>query len=201
MSAATQSRTGHPSRLRGFVTKLSQLVEREQDEPAILSQGSKLLAELVRHDDWLPEDYAQASAERYRQYLLYADIHQRFSVVSFVWGPGQETPVHNHTVWGLIGQLRGQEVSQPYALNERGVPVARGEALIMRAGEVCAVSPTIGDLHAVKNASPDATSISIHVYGGNIGTVQRTAFTALGERKSFVSGYNNSTVPNLWGPV
>ena len=201
MNTSQYPSTAKHARLRDFVTDLSWLLEREPHEADILSGGSKLLAELVRHDDWLPEDYAQASAERYRQYLLYADISQRFSVVSFVWGPGQQTPVHNHTVWGLIGQLRGQEVSQPYVLNEQGLPMAQGEALTMRPGDVCAVSPTIGDLHAVRNASSDATSISIHVYGGNIGTVQRTAFADNGERKTFVSGYNNASMPNLWGPA
>ena len=133
------------------------------------------------------------------QYLLYADVHQRFSVVSFVWGPGQATPVHDHTVWGLIGQLRGQEVSQPYVLNDRRIPVPHGESITMLAGQVCAVSPTIGDLHSVRNASPDATSISIHVYGANIGAVQRNAYSDNGERKTFVSGYSNTSLPNLWG--
>ncbi len=32
---------------------------------------------------------------------------ERFCVVSFVWGPDQATPIHNHTVWGLVGVLRG----------------------------------------------------------------------------------------------
>ena len=41
------------------------------------------------------------------QYLLYCDPEERFSVVSFVWGPGQSTPTHDPSVWGLIGVLRG----------------------------------------------------------------------------------------------
>ena len=70
-------------------------------------RGGKLLAQLVSHDDWLPDEFAQPNPERYQQFLLYADPDDRFSVVSFVWGPGQATPIHDHTVWGLVGVLRG----------------------------------------------------------------------------------------------
>ena len=37
-------------------------------------------------------------------------------MVSFVWGPGQQSPIHNHTVWGLIGVLRGAELCEEFEL-------------------------------------------------------------------------------------
>ncbi len=66
---------------------------------------------MIRHDDWLPAAYAAPDPARYRQYLLHCDSAERFSIVSFVWGPGQLTPIHDHTVWGLVGVLRGAEIS------------------------------------------------------------------------------------------
>jgi rhodanese-related sulfurtransferase/predicted metal-dependent enzyme (double-stranded beta helix superfamily) len=110
--------TSHnPARLRRFLAQLTQLVHEAPEETLLLERGKVLLHNLVQHDDWLPDAYAQPSPERYQQYLLYADPLERFSVVSFVWGPGQKTPVHNHTVWGLIGLLRGGEKSQGFAQN------------------------------------------------------------------------------------
>jgi 3-mercaptopropionate dioxygenase len=94
-------------RLRRFVGEMAGIVDSKVPEPALLERGAAALRELVRIDDWLPDTYAEPSADRYQQYLLYADARQRFSVVSFVWGPGQQTPIHDHTVWGLIGVLRG----------------------------------------------------------------------------------------------
>jgi predicted metal-dependent enzyme (double-stranded beta helix superfamily) len=135
---------------------------------------------------------------RYRQFLLHADSTERFSVVSFVWGPGQATPVHDHTVWGLIGMLRGAECSQGYALDAQGNAQSQGEPVRLDAGDVEAVSPTIGDLHRVHNARADRVSISIHVYGANIGAVRRHTYPAEGGRKPFVSGYSNALLPNLW---
>ena len=61
-----------------------------------------------------------------------------------------------------------------------------------------AVSPRIGDVHRVSNALADQASISIHVYGANIGAVQRAVYLEDGTRKPFVSGYSNTTLPNFW---
>lgn len=74
-------------RLRHFIDALSQLLDRETDEATLLDQGQGLLRSLVAHDDWLPEALAQPDPARYQQYLLHCDSRQRFSIVSFVWGP------------------------------------------------------------------------------------------------------------------
>ena len=178
--------------------QLATLLEPGPSEPDILVHGGALLRELVCVDDWLPEAYALPDPQRYQQYLLHADALGRFSVVSFVWGPGQATPIHDHTVWGLIGMLRGSEQAQPFARNEAGQWVPQGPAQTLLPGQVEAVSPRIGDVHRVSNALPDRHSISIHVYGANIGAVQRSVYLEDGTRKPFISGYSNTTMPNLW---
>lgn len=185
------------ARLRGFIGALAALLERSQDEQYILDHGAHLLGELVSHDDWLPDDFAQPSAERYQQYVLHVDSAQRFSIVSFVWGPGQATPVHDHRVWGLIGMLRGAEDAQSFT-RQNGELREQGQAQRLLPGQVEAVSPRIGDIHQVRNAYSDRTSISIHVYGGNIGAVQRAVYLADGSEKPFISGYSNSHLPNIW---
>ena len=185
-------------RLRLFILDIAGLLSQTRDEAVILDIGGRFLGELVSHDDWLPEAFAQPDPARYRQYLLHCDSLERFSVVAFVWGPGQETPVHDHTVWGLIGLLRGCEVSQPYGHDAQGRLQALGAPVTLEPGQVEAVSPRIGDIHRVNNAFDDRVSISIHVYGANIGTVQRHVFADDGSRKPFISGYSNDWLPNLW---
>ena len=183
-----------PARLRHFVEELDSLLGqgREADETRIVAQGSKLLRELVAHDDWLPQQAALPDPQYYRQYLLYRDPAARFSVVSFVWGPGQSTPIHNHTVWGLIGLLRGAEMSQDYRRRADGVLEKVGEPQRLETGVVTAVSPTLGDIHQVFNAHDDRISIGIHVYGADIGAVDRSVFTPEGAVKPFRSGYANA---------
>jgi 3-mercaptopropionate dioxygenase len=185
-------------KLRRFVGEIAELVDSGAGESELLEQGAAALRELVSADDWLPDAYAQPSIERYQQFLLYADARQRFSVVSFVWGPGQQTPIHDHTVWGLIGVLRGAELAAPYAKNDDGTLRQTGDEVRLVAGDVEAVSPAIGDIHRVRNAYEDRTSISIHVYGANIGAVRRSTYSRDGQPKPFISGYSNETLPNLW---
>jgi len=182
--------------LRDFVAGFARLLDRRPGEADILETGGSLLRELVARDDWLPEAFAQPDPVRYQQYLLHADATGRFSVVSFVWGPGQATPVHDHTVWGLIGMLRGAEYSQPYREHD-GLMAAAGPPVRLEPGDVGAVSPTVGDVHRVHNAFDDRVSISIHVYGADIGAVKRHTYPAGGGRKPFVSGYANTHPPDL----
>jgi len=141
---------------------------------------------------------AQPDPARYQQYLLHCDSRQRFSIVSFVWGPGQQTPIHDHRVWGLIGMLRGAEYSQGFARSEHGALLPAGEPVRLDPGHVEAVSPRIGDVHQVSNAFDDRVSISIHVYGANIGAVSRAVYSPDGSEKPFISGYSNSLLPNIW---
>lgn len=194
----SDSATDQIAPLRRFVRGLTELIDSTSDEDALLAGGRELLADLIGDDGWLPEEFATARSDRYAQYLLHCDPLERFSMVSFVWGPGQRTPVHNHSVWGLVGVLRGSEQGEEYELRD-GSPVALGRSRVMTRGEIDAVSPTIGDWHRVTNTSADV-SISIHVYGGNVGTLHRRKLDeATGALVDFVSGYDNATTPNLWG--
>lgn len=184
--------------LRDFVTALSRLLDQQPTEAEILSRAGALLGALVAQDNWLPTEYAQPHPEHFQQYLLHVDSGERFSIVSFVWGPGQRTPIHDHTTWGLIGMLRGAEYSQPFKLEADGRPLPDGAAIRLEPGQVERVSPRVGDIHRVHNAFDDRTSISIHVYGGNIGGIHRSVYTEDGEHKPFISGYSNTHLPNLW---
>jgi len=187
-------------KLLTFVKELTRLLDQNPSEEIIFTQGKKLLENLIAVDDWLPVEFTMPHPQYYQQYLLYADPLDRFSIVSFVWGPGQKTPVHNHTVWGMVGQLRGEEKGTPYYRQSEGGFKA-GEPCICPPGHVDTVSPNTHDIHVVENNLLDQASISIHVYGGNIGRIQRSVFDPVtGAEKSFISGYANTLVPNLWNP-
>ena len=182
------------SKFRRFVQDMTRLVERHgADEPRMLDEGEALLRALVSKDDWLPAQFAEPSPESYRQYLLHCDPLERFSVVSFVWMPGQKTPIHDHTVWGLVGVMRGEERCEEYSS-----PMRKKDFHLVKPGDVDRVSPRIGDVHVVSNAGAE-TAVSIHVYGANIGAVRRHTFDpASGKPREFVSGYHNTILPNLW---
>lgn len=185
------------SPLRDLVAELSRCVNTSASEPELMDRASEALARLLAQDDWLPTPYAQPRQDRYAQYLLYADPLDRFSVVSFVWQNGQATPVHNHTVWGLVGQYRGRELCRECSVGEGGVRL-NGHQHTMKRGDIDRVSPSLGDWHQVAHASGDEVAVSIHIYGANIGRVRRQRLDDLGAVIDFVSGYDLDHVPNLW---
>jgi 3-mercaptopropionate dioxygenase len=188
----------HYQRFRDFVAQFSLLIDAGADETRIFAEGADLLTDLIRHDDWLPASCAEPLAGNYRQYLLYCDPRERFSVASFVWDGGVKTPIHDHTVWGMVGVMRGAELCHEFAPFKPGTPLQSTGTHRVELGQVDRVSPTIGDVHVVENALADRPSISIHVYGANIGAVRRHVFGVDGAVRDFISGYNNTSMPNFW---
>lgn len=179
-------------KLPSIIQALNQLLDDTSlSEAEILERVSALMKNLVHVDDWLPDEMARPHSKYYQQYLLYQDPKDRFSLVSFVWGPGQKTPIHNHTVWGVIGMLRGAERDQSYCITADGLELM-GDSVLLEAGDVACLSPTLGDIHQVSNAYDDEVSISIHLYGGNIGSISRSVYDAeTGAAQAFISGYSN----------
>jgi 3-mercaptopropionate dioxygenase len=194
------------AQLKSFVTAMTRIAETASGDEQWLNAARPVLATLVAVDDWLPDAYAVPDSQYYRQYLLHCDPLERFSVVSFVWGPGQRTPIHDHTVWGLIGMLRGEEISTPYAAGKNGGLSINGDPTRLVPGQVESLSPVAGDIHQVRNAFDDRVSISIHVYGGNIGAfgamssismaTSRTLSPVTRTRQFPISGTSRSPLKN-----
>ena len=187
-------------RLRHFVQHMTLTVEREgSNETAVLDRGQALMLDLITHDDWLPDAFAKPHPDKYQQYLLYCDPFERFSLASFIWGPGHTTPVHDHTVWGMVGVMRGAEQCEEYAWNAARTRLDKTGEHRVEPGGIDLVSPSIGDIHTVSNSFKDRVSVSIHCYGANIGAVKRHVYdAAAGGVKDFVSGYSGTVLPNIW---
>lgn len=186
--------------LRDFIADMTRLAGEGMDEPNLLEKARPLMQQLLSKDEWLPDAFAEPNERSYRQYLLHCDPLERFSLVSFVWGPGQKTPIHDHTVWGIIGVLRGSEVSQRYEWGD-GTLHETGSADVLEAGAIDMVSPSIGDIHKVSNGLKSKPSVSLHLYGGNIGAIDRHSFDVSGTANTFRSGYSSNIVPNVWVPL
>lgn len=183
----------NPQRFTEFLNTMDALIARTSYEPTVLDEGESALKSLIAQDDWLPPQYAMPVAEHYQSYALYVDPQARYSVISFVWAPGQSTAIHNHTVWGLVGVLRGAERCEEFPAPSAANMVCT-QAHELARGEVDRVSPTIGDWHRVSNAVANQATISIHVYGADIGRVHRQFWDATTQQlKPMISGYCNDT--------
>ena len=96
--------TTNAARFRAFVAALDELVgSAGSDEARILDQGEKLLAGLVLHDDWLPEEFAKPEPGTYRQYLALDD-----DILAAAYGP-RKAASYKATGAKTTGPLRDYE--------------------------------------------------------------------------------------------
>jgi predicted metal-dependent enzyme (double-stranded beta helix superfamily) len=140
--------------------------ERLVDDPYAVAERLK---PLLATDGWLPREHQLPGRDSYRQHLLHVSACRRLSVVALVWLPGQETPIHDHVSWCVVGVYRGVERETHYRLARRGgQPCLRPTGTIRaRAGHVETLVPPAENIHSVA-AAGDEKTISIHVYGADI---------------------------------
>ena len=119
----------------------------------------------------LPERFRTPRPDCYARRLLYKDPGDRFTAVVMTWGPGQGTPVHDHGgLWCVEGVVEGEMTVTQYDVHPDGdsfrvVPTGRPlSAGVGSAGRL--IPPT--DYHVLANAQPDRSSVTLHVYGGNL---------------------------------
>lgn len=176
-----------------LIRRLTELADQQVSVATMLCDVPSVLRPMLAREEWLPASHKAPHPDHYQQYLLYLDPQGRFSIVSFVWGPGQETPIHDHMTWGVVGQLRGNEVSTNYARSADGTLKVTG-VHTLKPGETIAFSPAQGDIHQVRNGSYDV-SVSIHIYGGDTGRTKRHRYdAATGVAHAFISGYSPASV-------
>lgn len=151
-----------------------------------------LLRSLVTDRDWLNEKFCRAiPSKAYAQYLLYRPADHAFSIVSFVWNPGQGSPIHDHCTWGVIGQYKGEEEETRFRITKNALEQIG--LVIARPGDVSHVYPPARDIHQIVNRS-DRPAISIHIYGGDIGSQRRHTYDPnTAAVQEFISAYDDSS--------
>lgn len=115
----------------------------------------------------LPACVHEPIDDHYARRELYRSPRHGYSVVAMTWGPGQGTPVHDHCgLWCVEGVWHGELEITQYELLERDGDRVRFRA----AGGMQAGLGSAGSLippheyHTIRNTSPDAVAISLHIY-------------------------------------
>lgn len=159
-------------------TGVDQLIERI--DRAVGLGGAEAIAAAVKHalSDLirtraltLPEALCQPRPDAYARRLLHRDPATGWTAVVMTWGPGQGTLLHDHAgIWCVEGVVEGEMDILQYELTgeeggrHRFAPRGRVHAL---AGAAGALIPPF-EYHILRNALPDATSVTLHVYGGEM---------------------------------
>lgn len=164
------------SLLMPFVSRLNVILSRDFAGDAARCRIVARRLTTLLSPDWLPAEASMPGKESYGRHLLYEDPAGRFCIGSFVWRPGEATPIHDHHCWGVVGVAQGRLVSQDFQARSGGRNDLRHAAsVIIPRGQTIWLSPASGDIHRLLNPAP-ATAISIHVYGAGFSAVCRTRY-------------------------
>ncbi|MFE5321784.1 hypothetical protein ACFQ88_24110 [Paenibacillus sp. NPDC056579] len=177
---------------------IDSILNKNSDHRTIIEAVKPLLQKLLKNDDLIPESHQAPLPNKYAQYLLYKPDTEAFSVIAFIWGPGQVAPVHDHLVWGLVGLYRGAIIEKRYRREDHG-EAANPRYLIRevaevtaRAGDISFVYPPDYDIHGVANPF-DEIAITVHIYGTDIGKQERHIHDiATGHFRDVVTRHDNT---------
>ncbi|MFC5743505.1 cysteine dioxygenase family protein [Dyella tabacisoli] len=130
------------------------------------------LCQLIRSKEvLLPDCVFEAAADHYARRELYHSEEHGYCVVAMTWGPGQGTPIHDHSgMWCVEGVWSGElEVVQYQQLNDKD-----GQWRFQPVGSIQAGPGSAGSLippheyHTIRNPSTDAIAVSLHIYSGQM---------------------------------
>lgn len=142
------------------------------DAPSTMRALRSVLCDTIHAGDVrLPDCVFEGCADHYARRELYRSPRLGYCVVAMTWGPGQGTPIHDHSgMWCVEGVWQGALEVVQYELLEhddvryRFRPTGTIQASAGSAGSL--IPPH--DHHTIRNAGDTDLAISIHVYQGRM---------------------------------
>jgi predicted metal-dependent enzyme (double-stranded beta helix superfamily) len=153
-----------------FHHRVRTLLEHDSDTQRCADGVARHLQALLDEGLTLDPEHREPGANEPRAHLVYVAPERNYSVVAFVWKPGQETSIHDHACWCVVGVVEGVEEETRYLLKSDGRErwlEPRGSERV-ETGHVCTLVPPEEDIHQVRNIGR-GLAISLHVYGTDIG--------------------------------
>ena len=147
-----------------------------------LQQAAPFLVRLVKDPAFfegeirpLLKDARGAVSEWYVAHSYGGKDHS-YSLQVFIWPPGTETKIHDHSSWGVYCCAVGSVLEERYERLDDGSRLDHARLRKIRQrkwsieGGASSVLPHDGGIHRVGNPGDDA-AISVHLYGPRVGEV------------------------------
>jgi len=151
------------------------LVDAAVDKESVSATVETIKAELCRlirsGRIELPPELTRPVEGHYARRLMHRDDKRGYSIVVMTWGPGQRTPIHDHSgMWCVEGVWGGSIDVQQYELTRSGddgcrfEPRNSYEAGVGSAG--CLIPPF--EYHSISNPCRQTAAVTLHIYGGEM---------------------------------
>lgn len=161
--------------LADYVRTVESVLSRRPANPVIIREVSAATKQLVADDRWLDERFRVGSPDCYTRHLLHRDAQNRFVVLALVWMPGQATPIHDHSCWGVMGILQNSLEEVCYERLDDGkrkdfAELTQSRGTDVGRGSVAYLLPPYEEIHRIGNTSNQPT-VSLHIYGRDLDEV------------------------------
>jgi predicted metal-dependent enzyme (double-stranded beta helix superfamily) len=161
--------------LGDYVRAIDGVLQKRPAMPIIIREVSAATKQLVASDAWLDERFRTGSPDCYTRHLLHRDPANRFVVLALVWMPGQMTPIHDHSCWGVMGIVQGSLEEVCFDRLDDGsrpdfAELAQSRGTDVGRGSVAYLLPPYEEIHRIGNTSGQPT-VSVHVYGRDLDEV------------------------------
>lgn len=168
MSTASSS----SQQLHDYVRTIEGVLARRPANKVIIREVSAATKQLVASDRWLEDRHRIGSPDCYTRHLLHKDAQNRFVVLALVWQPGQMTPIHDHSCWGVMGIVQNMLEEVCYDRLDDGrradfAELEQSRGTDVGQGGVAYLLPPYEEIHRIGNTSNQPT-ISLHVYGRDL---------------------------------
>ncbi len=155
-----------------FITDLELITTVEGEDQEKIRKIARKMKLLLGGEEFLTEVERTPRSDHYARHLVHVDRKRRFIVVSLVWGPGQGTPIHDHSTWGVAGIVNNElRIVNYVRLDDRKKPgvaeLREASAVTAPSGTVTYVLPPNEEIHLMENTTERPT-VSLHVYGKEI---------------------------------
>jgi predicted metal-dependent enzyme (double-stranded beta helix superfamily) len=148
-----------PPELKNLVSRMDAALAAPPDTlPAAVTAA---LGEAVGSGNWLSPEQRCVDSARYARHVLYADPLDRYTVVSLVWGRGQQSPIHAHNTWCGVAVYSGEIRETFYAAGGDAPTPLR---TVRRQAGTLSFDEGDAGVHRIANHDGDV-AVSIHVYG------------------------------------
>lgn len=168
----------HP-KMQSLVDGLKTVMREESDPAAIVARVRALATPMAADLAWLAPDAYECDAEQGMGISIYhAEPDNTLMVSTVAWLPGRAVAPHNHKTWGVVVGLDGEERNTGWRRRDDGSRPGHADLVmdretVVRRGDCIGLLPE--DIHGVSNDGAE-TSISLHIYGRNLASVNRQQF-------------------------
>lgn len=150
-----------------LIAAVDRAVQHDDVRQLVASLRQALRSAIADSSIQLPACVHRPIADHYARRDLYRSEAYGYSIVAMSWGPGQATPLHDHSgLWCVEGIWLGQLQITQYQLLERDGERFRFRAETPLLGDCGSAGSLIPphEYHTIRNNSDDEIAISVHVY-------------------------------------